>query len=341
VRLPPLSLLRRILPALLEHKEVERGLYRLFAEYVPEKYRFPLPKRGLLRYLERNIFSILFLALYRAVGISRERRLLYGGLNHCLRGVVTGTDNLLDQEYKELLPLNFPEKARVFKSALHVLLFDLLKERLLQEAVRTGLLAPEEALEVSRALIRALLPIGEEEASEEAGLEGTLTPEEVLRRVHVHKGGNLLRLAFVAPHLLEKTRRERLEEAEKGVFSLGLALQVIDDLTDFFEDRKRRRPNYLYSWIYYRGSAEERSRLEALQGPITELFPEGVASVMRQAIGEALYGFRCISKAGLHFSSDEALKLIKFLFRIRGVGQLLAALPEKELLEERLPHEGP
>ncbi len=340
MRLPPLAFLRRVFPALREHQEVEAELYRLFSEYVPEKYRRPLPRRGLLRYLERNIFSILFLALYRAVGIPKERRLLYGGLNHCLRGVVTGADNLLDREYKELLPLNFPEKARIFKSVLHVLFFDLLRERLLLEAARRGLLTEEEAREVSRALIQALLPIGEEEASEEAGLAGVLTPEEVLRKVHLHKGGNLLRLAFVAPGRLETSLHQRLARAEEGVFSLGMALQVIDDLTDFFEDRHRGHPNYLHSWIYHRGPADERTRLESASGRITELFPQSVTAVMRQAIGEALYGFRCLSEAGFKISPAEAFRLIRFLFHIRGVGELLAVLPKDEVPEERLLHDG-
>lgn len=46
------------------------------------------------------IFSILFLSVYKALGIPQERRMMYGVINHCLRGLVTGTGNLLDNEYK-------------------------------------------------------------------------------------------------------------------------------------------------------------------------------------------------------------------------------------------------
>ncbi len=59
-------------------------------------------------YFRKNFFSITFLALYRSVGVPPERRLFYGVVNHAIRGVVTASDNILDDEYKLPLPLALP-----------------------------------------------------------------------------------------------------------------------------------------------------------------------------------------------------------------------------------------
>ena len=83
--------------------------------HTPSRPKSPCPQQNnpikILRTLnsrdviEAFSLSITFLALYRSVGIPPERRLFYGVVNHAIRGVVTASDNLLDDEYKLLLPL--------------------------------------------------------------------------------------------------------------------------------------------------------------------------------------------------------------------------------------------
>ena len=53
--------------------------------------------------MAKNIFSTLFLYAYYAAGIAPERRVVYVAVNQCLRGMVTGCDNILDDEYKKTL----------------------------------------------------------------------------------------------------------------------------------------------------------------------------------------------------------------------------------------------
>ena len=112
-----ISLLRKFYPSLQEHKTVEAETSLLLKETLQGKYIEPQKNdHSLFRYAQHHFFSILFLSIYRALGIPRERRLFYGMINHAIRGIVTGTDNLLDDEYKEILPIRFPEKATRFKS---------------------------------------------------------------------------------------------------------------------------------------------------------------------------------------------------------------------------------
>ena len=55
--------------------------------------------------MEKNIFSTLFLYSYYAAGIDPARREVYVAVNQCLRGMVTGCDNILDDEYKVVVTI--------------------------------------------------------------------------------------------------------------------------------------------------------------------------------------------------------------------------------------------
>jgi hypothetical protein len=330
-----LKAFRRLYPSLQEHRQVEAETLRLLRAILPAAYLGAVPPpAGVLRYARRHFFSSLFLAVYRSAGVAPERRLFYGTVNHAIRGIVTGTDNLLDDEYKEMLPLAFPERATRFKSVMHILLFDRILFRLLDEAVAGGVLDSRPARAIGQEIFAAMVPIGAEEASEEGGIDTILSPAEILASVHMYKGGNLLRLAFVAPLLAETGPvRERLALADRGIFSIGLALQVIDDLTDFHEDLRDRRHNYLAATIQHEGSREERARLAAMlagserTARAERVFAASASRAMTRAIGEALGGFERLHDAGFWLDRTGALELIRYLFNLRGVGHLLSLLP--------------
>jgi hypothetical protein len=61
--------------------------------------------------LEKNFFSALFLYSYHRAGISKSRRVTYAAVNQCSRGMVTGCDNILDDEYKKPLKRIFLNRA--------------------------------------------------------------------------------------------------------------------------------------------------------------------------------------------------------------------------------------
>jgi hypothetical protein len=159
----------------------------------------------------------------------------------------------------------------------------------------------------------------------------------------MYKGGNLLRLAFVAPLRLESgATAARLQAADRGIYSIGLALQVIDDLTDFYQDLRDRRHNYLVSTIHHEGSRDERARLAALLGgrgaalPVEQVYAASATRAMARAIGEALDGFERLHGAGLWLDRPQALELIRHLFVLRGVGHLLPLLPPGDRFTETL-----
>jgi hypothetical protein len=327
--------LRQFLLAAREHQEVEDEVFALLEGFLDEKYLKERERPGsLVRYSQKHFFSILFLSVYAALEIPRERRIAYGIINHCLRGIVTGTDNLLDNEYKEMLPLKFPEDAVRFKSVMHILLFDRFLSRVVNQLADDGVIPHELTNETQIKLFGAMVPIGAEEAQEEGGVKGVLSPAAILDSVHMYKGGKLLCLSFVAPLLIEQDNRERIDIAEQGIFSIGMALQVIDDLTDLYEDLANARHNYLASVIHHEGPAEEREILarQLESGPgdvpaIEDAFPHSVGLVMERAIGEALHGFDSLAQAGYWLERPNAVRLIRQLFRLRGVARLLPFFP--------------
>lgn len=329
--------LRKLSQAADEHRFAETAIVSRFADLLPTRYRSSAQVRtSRISYLQKNFFSSLFLSIYAALGISVERRLFYGQINHCIRGLVTATDNLLDDEYKEVLPLNFPAPAIRFKSVMHILCFDRILEKIARQAVVDGLIAADELEPLLDAIFQAMVPIGAEEAMEEGGITTILSPQEILDSVHMFKGGKLLCLAFAAPLLLEKERQETLGLAEIGVYRIGMALQVIDDLTDVDEDITHQNHNYFISTVDHEGPPAERQALAAIrrQGPgakivIEDLFPISLATVMARTIGEALAGFAALEQAGYWYKEKQALRIIKALFAIRQVEHLLPFFPKK------------
>lgn len=326
---------RKLLQAANEHQRVEESILARFGDLLAPRYRSQPKARGnRLQYLQKNFFSSLFLSIYAALNIPPQRRHFYGQINHCIRGLVTACDNLLDDEYKELLPFNLPEPAIRFKSVMHLLCLDRILEKIARQGVADGLLAACALEPLLDKIFQAMVPIGAEEALEEGGITEILTPRAVLDSVHMYKGGKLLCLAFTAPLFLERERLATLTLAETGIYRIGMALQVIDDLTDFREDIQNQNHNYLVSMVYHQGAAAEQQTLATIlqnkgQGgaAIESLFPITVKRVMAQAIGEALAGFAALEEAGYWYREKQAVTIIRFLFSIRGVGHLLAFFP--------------
>ena len=339
-----LKFLRHFLLSAKEHRAVEEKVFELLEEFLDSRYirEKERPVR-LARYSQKNFFSILFLSVYKALGIPRERRMAYGVINHCLRGIVTGTDNLLDNEYKELLPLKLPEEAIRFKSVMHILLFDRFLGRVVNRLAADGVIDRSLADRVQTGLFKAMVPIGAEEAQEEGGVREIISPAAILDSVHMYKGGKLLCLSFVAPLLMEQENRERISIAEQGIFSIGMALQVIDDLTDFYEDLRDFRHNYLVSVIHHEGPPQERAQLakelvtRSGSGPaIEKAFPCSVGLVMERAIGEALHGFELLAEVGYWLERPSSARLIRQLFRLRGVERLLPFFPAEKDIHQTL-----
>lgn len=194
--------------------------------------------------IERNFFSTLFLATYGGLGLSAERRNLYGFMNQCLRALVTGCDNLLDDEYKDVFGFGPELHGEKFASVLAILAGDRILFEGLSRRRRAGLLGEEAMATLVRTSLTALLPSGLEEAAEEGGVVVPLSPTEILEGVHRVKTGQLFQATLDGPLALGEISKAQYETVGRALSDFGVACQLLDDLVDLARDAGDRRYNY-------------------------------------------------------------------------------------------------
>ena len=216
--------------------------------------------------LSNNFFSALFLYSYFKAEIPRERRIFYVAINQCLRGLVTGCDNLLDDEYKTTLETDLPAQAHRFRSVMDIMVADRVLFALLSQYCHRQGLSFDVALAASNACLEALARSGAQEASEEGGSAHRLLPEEVLAEVHHCKTGILFQAPWVVPALFEQPMPTAAPETQRSLYRIGIGCQILDDMVDLFVDIARGRQNYVASVIAYEESRQVWDDLQAALG---------------------------------------------------------------------------
>ncbi|KGO33519.1 MAG: hypothetical protein ACWGKN_08785 [Desulfoprunum sp.] len=214
--------------------------------------------------LPRNFFSMLFLYSYYRIGVPAERRILYAAVNQCLRGMVTGCDNLLDDEYKTTLETDLPLPAHRFRSVLDIMVADRVLFAVLADHCHRHALPVDLALQASAASLRALTLSGAQEAAEEEGIAERIAPEIVLGRIHHDKTGVLFQSPWAVPSVLEADLPPEAATVQEALFQVGIGCQILDDLVDLFRDVRQQRHNYVASIIVHREPRELWQQLQTL-----------------------------------------------------------------------------
>jgi hypothetical protein len=212
--------------------------------------------------LENNFFSALFLYSYHRAGLPRERCVLYAALNHCLRGMVTGCDNILDDEYKKTLETDLPEGAARFRSVIDIMASDRVMFSILMAACAGNELTPEQVLQASTASLHALTESGRQEASEEQGVGSILAPGDVLTKVHHYKTGLLFNCSWGIPSVLEQLDPGVTRPIQDALYRIGIGCQIMDDMVDLGRDTRQARHNFVASLIYYGNGPDHWKRLQ-------------------------------------------------------------------------------
>jgi len=213
---------------------------------------------------EKNFFSLLFLYTYHRAGIPEARRILYASTIQCLRGMVTGCDNLLDDEYKKTLDTDLPETAIRFRSVIDIMVSDRVLFTLLMDSCRRGKITMDQAIAATSASMKTMTQSGIQEASEESGIEEILPPDTILKTIHHYKTGILFKCPWDIPRCLENIPESETTSLMEGLYRVGMGCQVLDDMVDFMSDLVRKRHNYMVSLIHHGPAAEEKERLQWL-----------------------------------------------------------------------------
>jgi len=192
------------------------------------------------------------------------RRILYAAVNQCLRGMVTGCDNILDDEYKKTLDTDLPEQAWRFRSVLDIMVSDRVLFKILLKYHRMEQLTYDQLLAASAASLSALTQSGTQEASEEKGISKILPPEEILKTIHHYKTGLLFQCPWAVPLAIENYEKESVSHLLHALYQIGIGCQIMDDMVDLSNDLKKNRHNYVISLIYHDSEDKEKNRLQDL-----------------------------------------------------------------------------
>jgi hypothetical protein len=269
--------------------------------------------------LERNFFSFLFLYSYFRADIPGSRRIIYAAINQCLRGLVTGCDNLLDDEYKKTLETDLPVQGKKFRSVMDILVSDRVLFDILMTCFDDREYDKEKLLTASRMSLNALTSSGEQEASEEGGVKEIFLPEQILKSVHHHKTGLLFKCPWAIPLVMEDISREKTESLTDALYSIGMGCQIMDDMVDLVRDLKTKRHNYVVSLISHGSNVDERELLNSLSIPDMEAgtqkdillnFPQAMASAAHSARSFLLSGLGDLFNDEHQYLAEPAVRFL-------------------------------
>jgi len=122
--------------------------------------------------MDRNLFSILFVMATASLGLEDAKVRFYARLNQCLRALVTGCDNILDNEYKEVIPFDLPGDGVLFRSTLKIMTADAVIAGIAATEVAEGRFSVAQANRLCQSVLAVLIPSGVEEHEEESGIDG-------------------------------------------------------------------------------------------------------------------------------------------------------------------------
>lgn len=317
-------LLYKLLKALHRHRKMEKEFMVRMADSIKNSVQFEFPniQMNTYNYFSKNVFTIFIISILDHLRITPSRQHLYCMITHLIRGIVTAADNMLDDEGKGAVVIKDMNGSIVPNVSLillqHSLLFQMISELTDDKtAIR----------EITSELFRAMLEIGIEESSEENRIEQVLPPEELLGSIHHYRGGKLLTLPFVAPLLIEKNIAGQLESFKRAMYKIGMAVQMLDDITDFSIDIKSRNHNLLRSIIVHdKGKiTTDNDLMTMVENTSVEphvTFPGETRKVVNMAIESAMNGFDIMTQNGYPVDRSGAKILLKMLFEARKVGHL-------------------
>jgi hypothetical protein len=233
----------------------------------------------------KNFFSLLFLYSFHRAGIPEVRRILYAATLQCLRGMVTGCDNLLDDEYKKTLDSDIPETGFRFRSVLDIMVSDRVLFQILLDAYRRKEISLDQVQAATASSMKTMTRSGVQEAAEEAGITTILKPDDLLQTIHHYKTGILFQCPWDIPMRIENFKGVDIAPLMEGLHQVGMGCQILDDMVDFSSDLERKRHNFLVSTVYHGSHVSEMNPLQeliaigGLQSPTVDLakdFPNGL-----------------------------------------------------------------
>jgi hypothetical protein len=281
-----------------------------------KEFYFSGKKMEFLESFKQNFFTLLILSILKQSGIKGKDLTEYGKVIYCLRAVITCTDNIIDNENKGVLFLKTPKNAVVN----NVLLLMVCQNILITTLKNLG----DDKGEVSRVILEKIHRVAESEGLRDEGLYKKYpAPQEIVEKIHGGIGGELLQLSLLAPMKMEKSAS--LEKFNDGLYDIGMSLQGLDDLSDMEEDLEAGKVNLGISRLINSLSLEKSNlklKFWISDENVSGEFRNFLSEYTKECIEKALEGFEKLREGGYPVSRNEAVTLMKILFKLRGLENL-------------------
>lgn len=276
-----------------------------------------------LDHFKKNFFSILMTSLLKSSDISERRVVLYTGLLSCLRQIITSVDNIIDNEDKGIIFLKSSDNY-IINNSLITLASHNVMYRILEEL--------EDRCETDIQIIEKIQRIAAGEGRRNEDLYTTYPRRDYIKdTIHSAIGGELLELALCCPKSLESSKK--LDDYGRGLYCIGMALQALDDLCDIEEDLRDSKVNLavanLLEEFYYKREELLQPSFD-IKAEENRKFLEGYLKGIYKDLAE---GFSILRENGYPIDEDDLRYLMKFLFKVRGVGELWTIMRETSLEE--------
>ncbi len=214
--------------------------------------------------------------------------------------MVTGCDNLLDDEYKKTLDTDIPENAYRFRSVMDIMVSDRVLFQLLMDACARQEIKADRVMTAMAASMKTMTLSGMQEASEEGGIRDILQPDELLRTVHHYKTGILFTCPWDIPLCIEDREESGISPLKEGLYRIGMGCQIMDDMVDFMSDLERKRHNFMVSLIHHSPNPLERKRLQELLAVKNSLLAADLAKDFPDSLAKASETSRRFLESGLN-----------------------------------------
>lgn len=257
---------------------------------------------------KKNFFSIFMLSLIEFLESEKRNTIEYGKSLFYLRGIITCTDNIIDNESKGVIFLNGIEE-KVTENTLLTLLLQKNLEKIIFELdlEKTG---------ISNKVFESIYLIAKSEGMRDRSIyENYPNYNFISNEIHSGIGGELLKIGVIIPFCREKNNK--FKDISRALYNLGMSLQGLDDLCDIKEDFLAGKINLATSFFMEKLNVREEKiiNLDTLNTPVTEAYLERIMSY-------SIESFDILEEIGYPINKKIGMKLLFHLFKIRGLEDL-------------------
>jgi len=292
-------------------KDVRKDLYELsFFDNIE------LEEENLKENFKKNFFSIFMLSLIEFLEAEKKDIVKYGKCLFYLRGIITCTDNIIDDESKGVIFLNGIEE-KTTENTLLTLLLQKNLEKIIFEL-------DKKEIGISNKVLESIYLIAKSEGLRDRFIYDTYPSYNFISHdIHSGIGGELLKIGILVPLYMEKN--DKFKEISKALYNLGMSLQGLDDLCDMEEDFLAKKINLATSFFMDRLEIDEEKAiiLNILDTAATEEY-------LQKIMNYSMESFNILESIGYPINKKIGMKLLFHLFKIRGLEDLWSIYKEEE-----------